>query len=102
MTGRKKMMILWSVLILGVLLIFIVGFSIMESYALKQTDPNAGITLSQFVVNIFHAWPPVVLLFGLVLGVVIGVLTSHFLWPWVPEQYRATCGQCGKTILTKQ
>lgn len=84
------------------LLIFIVGFSIMESYALKQGNPDDGITLSQFVVNIAHAWPPVVFLFGLVLGLVTGVLTSHFLWVWVPEQYRATCGQCGKTILTKQ
>jgi hypothetical protein len=93
------MMIGWSVLILGLLLVFIVGFSLMEGYALKQNDPDAGITLSQFVVNIFHGWPPSILLLGLVVGITIGILTSHFLWVWVPAQRRATCGQCGKTIL---
>ena len=102
MTGRKKMMIGWVVLIVTTLLIFGVGFSIMESYALKQADPNAGITLSQFVVNLFHAWPPLVFLVGMVIGLTIGILLTHFTWPWVPEQYRAQCGRCGKTILTKQ
>jgi len=79
--------------------LFAIAFSILESAALA--DPE-GLTLSQFIVNIAHGWPPVVFLFGLALGVLIGILTTHFLWPWVPLQYRATCAQCGKTILLHQ
>lgn len=102
MTGKSKMMIGWSALIVSALLIFFVGFSIMESYALKQNNPDDGITLSQFIVNIFHAWPPIVFLLGMAIGLAIGLMVTHLLWPWVPAQYRATCGQCGKTILLKQ
>lgn len=99
MTGRSKMMIGWTVLVLGPFLFFMVVFSMMESYALKQNNPDDGITLSQFVVNLIHAWPPLVAVVFLAIGLTMGLLISHFQWVWVPEQKRATCGQCGKTVL---
>lgn len=96
---RVRSFWVWLPVLIVPPVLFAIGFAFLESAALA--DPE-GLTLSQLVVNIAHAWPPIVFLFGLVLGILIGILTTHFLWPWVPRQYRATCGQCGKTILLKQ
>lgn len=72
------------------------GFGFLERSALN--DPN-GLSLSQFTVNMIYAWPPVVFIAGLAIGLFLGILTTHFLWPWVPLQKRVTCGECGQTIL---
>lgn len=96
MTGRKKMVIGWTVLCIGTPLFFLTVFALMESNALQYDD---AITLSQLVVNVIYAWPPIVFLFGVSLGLVMGILTTHFLWPWVPSQLKESCPRCGKTIL---
>lgn len=88
MTGRKKMVIGWTVF--G--LVWVVIFAVMEGYALTHDD---AITLSQFTVNIIYAWPPI----SVLVGMVIGGLIVHFMWPWVPAQRRETCAVCGKQVL---
>lgn len=77
---------------LGLALFVAVGFAVLEWSAI--IDPE-GLTLSQFVVNISHAWPPIIALFG----ILIGMLISHFWWPWVPKQYRERCSICGRDVL---
>lgn len=93
--GYRTKWAIWAVLALT---IAVGGFALIESQALS--DPN-GLTLSQLTVNIIYAWPPVVFLFGLGLGLLIGILTTHFLWTWVPLQKRVNCAECGKRIITE-
>jgi hypothetical protein len=82
----------WKLLWGGWALALIIGFAVIESAALSTPE---GISLSQTIANISYAWPPVVFMFGLT----VGVLVSHFWWPWIPAQKRETCKACGKTIL---
>ncbi len=77
MTGRQKMIVGWTALIL----VNIVIFAILESYALSRSDPDGGITLSRYVWELSQAWPPIVFL----LGMLTGILVSHFWWRWNPE-----------------
>lgn len=77
MTGRQKMIIGWSTLIVGWLIVF----AIMEGYALTHDD---AITLSRFVFEISNAWPPVIFL----LGLTVGILVAHFWWRWNPTDLR--------------
>lgn len=74
----------------------LVGFGHLESAALRNPE---GTTLSQLLVNLAYAWPPIVFFAGLVIGLFIGTLAAHLLWPWVPKQKRVMCAECGKTIL---
>ncbi len=74
---------------LGFTLSFFIGY---EWWALSRND---GLSLSQLTVDAFYAWPP----FGFLLGLAIGMLIAHLFWPWVPRQLRATCGECGETVL---
>lgn len=90
---RSWIWIAWAV---GAIVIVWGSWALLESAALSDPD---GLTLSQFMVNVARAWPPIVLLIGIVIGVFIGTLNTHVFWPWVPKHLRATCGQCGKTIL---
>lgn len=78
---------------IGWLLFFVVSFAIFEGYALTHDN---GLSLSQFTVNALYAWPPL----GPLLGIVVGMLITHFFWHWVPKQKHKTCTRCGKTILT--
>ena len=82
----------WRAAWIGLLLSFVIGLIIIESLALSRDD---GLSLSQLTADASHAWPPIIFLFGLA----VGILVSHFWWPWVPKQKRATCGKCGKTLL---
>jgi hypothetical protein len=68
------------------------GFAVLEWLAI--VDPE-GLTLSQLVANISHAWPP----FVAICGIAIGILIAHFWWPWVRRQERETCPQCGRQRL---
>lgn len=74
MTGRRKMVIGWTALLLGWAAIF----AVMEGYALTHDD---AITLSRFVWEISAAWPPIIFLAGMT----VGILVSHFWWRWNPE-----------------
>jgi hypothetical protein len=76
----------------GWLLLFVATFAVFEGYALSRPD---GLSLSQFVADVSYAWPPIVFL----LGLTVGILVTHFWWPWIPKQRRETCQVCGKTIL---
>lgn len=77
---------------LGWLLTIAVTFAIFEGYALSHAD---GLSLSQFTVDALTAWPPLHVL----IGIGIGILITHFSWHWVPKQKREICGRCGATIL---
>lgn len=70
----------------------IISFAVFEGYALMQPD---GVTLSQAVVDLSHAWPPIVFL----LGMLVGGLVAHFWWFWVPRQRREVCSICMRTTL---
>ena len=74
MTGRRKMIIGWTVLLFG----WVIIFAIMEGYALTHDD---SITLSRYVWEISKAWPPAIFLFGMT----VGILISHWWWRWNPE-----------------
>lgn len=50
----------------------LIAFAIFEGYALK----NNRTTLSRLVWNATRAWPPL----PFVIGVVVGMLASHFWW----------------------
>lgn len=89
----------WVTFLAVSMVIFIalfIGWGILEAAALA--DPE-GLTLSQFVVNLVRAWPPIVVVVCAIIFFPMGLLTTHFLWPWMPAHMRAICGQCGKTIL---
>lgn len=86
----------WLLFLLAVFALAAGGFGYLESAAMH--DPN-GLTLSQFTVNIITAWPPIVFIAGLAVGIFLGTLNTHFTWPWVPKQKRTECVQCGKTVL---
>ncbi len=77
MTGRDKMRIGWSVMILA----NIVLFAIMEGYALSRADPEAGLTLSRYIYDAARAWP----LLTFILGQMTGGLAVHLFWRWNPE-----------------
>jgi hypothetical protein len=86
----------WKLLWAGWFVVLVIGgFAVIETAALNTPD---GISLSQTVANLSYAWPPIVFMFGLT----IGILVSHFWWPWVPKQKRETCAVCGKTILLER
>lgn len=70
-----------------------VSFAVLEGLALA--DPQ-GLSLSQFYVNIKYAWPPI----AVIAGIVIGILICHFSWHWVPKQKHERCATCGREVLT--
>lgn len=81
MTGHQKMVIGWTVFLVGGLIVWVGIFSAMEGYALHHDD---ALTLSRFLWDVSQAWPPIVFLAGLVIGLTIGILTSHLFWRWDP------------------
>ncbi len=77
MTGRQKMRIGWTVMILANIALF----AILEGYALSQADPEAGLTLSRYIYDAARAWP----LLTFILGQLTGGLAVHLFWRWNPE-----------------
>ena len=77
MTGKQRMRIGWTAL----LLFNIAVFAIMEGYAVTRTDPEMGLTLSRYIYDAARAWPLLVF----VLGQLTGGLAVHFWWHWDPE-----------------
>lgn len=82
------MRLVWSLW----LAFFVSSFAAFEWWALSHDN---GLSLSQYTVDALYAWPPL----GFLLGLLVGILVTHFFWPWVPKQLRVICGECGKTIL---
>lgn len=68
------------------------SFAVFETLALR--DPQ-GLSLSQFYVNVSLAWPPI----NIIVGIAIGILICHFYWHWVPKQKRERCTTCGREVL---
>lgn len=58
------------------LLVFIVSFAVIEGIALKRGKT----TLSRFTVVTTTAFPPLIFL----LGMTVGMLVTHFFWRWCP------------------
>lgn len=77
MTGKQRMRIAWTVL----LVFNIAVFAWLEGYALSRADPEAGLTLSRYVWEASREWPLLVFL----LGQLVGGLGVHFWWHWNPE-----------------
>lgn len=77
MTGKQRMRIAWTVL----LVFNIAVFAWLEGYALSRADPDAGLTLSRYVYEAARAWPLLVF----ILGQITGGLAVHFFWHWCPE-----------------
>lgn len=82
MTGRTKMKIGWTVLILGTVLVWAIAFSLMEGYGIEHED---AITLSRYTWEAQHAWPLFFPLVAYVLGALQWGFTVHILWRWDPE-----------------
>lgn len=76
MTGKQKMRIAWTAMIL----VNIVVFAVLETYALSRGNPDDGLTLSRYVYDITQAWPLAIFL----LGLLSGGLAVHFWWHWDP------------------
>lgn len=87
---------IWIAWAIGALVIVWGSWALLESAALGDPD---GLTLSQFMVNVARAWPPIVLLIGIVIGVFIGTLNTHVFWRWTPLQEKERCTVCGRTVL---
>jgi hypothetical protein len=56
--------------------LFIALFAVNEGYAIAK----GKLTLSAGTWNVFKAWPPIAVLFGMVFG----GLAVHFFWHWCP------------------
>lgn len=82
MTGRKKMIIGWTVLVIGTIAVWAVAFSIMEGWGVTHDD---AITLSRFVWEINQAWPLFIPLVAYLLGAIQWGFTVHILWRWNPN-----------------
>lgn len=82
----------WKLLWGGWALALLLGFAIIETAALNIPD---GVSLSQTIANLSYAWPPIIFMFGLT----VGILVTHFWWPWIPKQKHETCTVCGKERL---
>lgn len=81
MTGRKKMIIGWSILLVGLPAIGLAAFVVMEGHGLTHDD---SITLSRFMWETQQAWPLFFPLIGYVLGAIQWGFTVHILWRWDP------------------
>lgn len=77
MTGRQKMRVGWTLMIL----LNIAAFAVLEGYALSQAEPEDGLTLSRYIYDAARAWP----LLGFALGQLTGGLAVHLWWHWDPE-----------------
>lgn len=71
-----KMIYIWPLWLIAYVLIGIISFGVLESYALKTGEP----TLSRFVWELTAAQPWIVILFVGVFGFLAGFLTCHFWW----------------------
>jgi hypothetical protein len=72
MMPDRKFPWLWT----AFLLLFIVGFAVIEAWALA----TGGTTLSRYVWELSLGWP----LLPFVAGAVVGGLAVHFWWHWSP------------------
>lgn len=86
----------WTTWIVGIPLLAIVGFAIPEYLAMQDEQ---GLTLSQFLYTLFEQNPLLLFWTAFLGGALVGGLSVHVFWHWVPAEKRATCGQCCKTIL---
>ena len=68
------------------LLVIIVSFAVLETYAFKHPDREN--TLSHFVSETGAKWPLSIWLFG----VLCGILAAHFFWPWAANPLGAGGG----------
>jgi len=82
MTGRRKMIIGWTVFLVGGGVMQLIIFSIMESWGLTHDD---AITLSRFVWEVSQAWPPIVPIFWFNFGGIIYGFIVHIWWRWDPR-----------------
>jgi len=60
------------------LLVLIVSFAVLETYAFKHPDREN--TLSRFMWSVGQKWPLSIAL----LGMLFGALLTHFYWNWNP------------------
>lgn len=67
----------WSLVWLLWLGAILVTFMVLEGRAIR----NGGVTLSSTIRGWCVTWP----LLPFVVGLLFGVLGTHFFWPWCPE-----------------
>jgi hypothetical protein len=68
----RKYPLIWT----GWLLAVAVSFAVIEGLAMA----SGGTTLSRYVWEVSLAWPPLLVLYGMV----VGGLAVHFWWHWSP------------------
>lgn len=83
MTGRRKLQIGWTILIVGTVVLWVVAFGIMEGYGLTHDD---AVTLSRYTWEAQRAWPLLFPLVAYVLGALQWGFMVHILWHWDPEE----------------
>jgi len=68
----KRFPLIWT----GWLLAILVSFGAIEGVAIAWGDT----TLSRYVWELSLAWPPILVIYGMV----VGGLAVHFWWHWMP------------------
>lgn len=66
---------------------WVFSFAFFETVALSHN----GLSLSRFVWNVSEAWPPIIMIFG----ALVGGLTVHFWWHWNPPSTGVLGGKGG-------
>jgi hypothetical protein len=77
----------WLVWPVGIFIWMAVGlalFAVFEAKALKHGARANQITLSMFVYTVGSKFPLSILIGGLMVGLSIGILSTHFFWHWCP------------------
>jgi hypothetical protein len=67
-----------------------VTFIILEARAINK----GGVTLSATVRGWAETWP----LLPFAVGIVFGMLGTHFFWPWCPETMQPQCPPCAEVV----
>lgn len=85
MSGRRKMVIGWTVLLVGTAVVWLAAFAVMEGWGLTHDD---AITLSRYVWEINRAWPLFLPLVAYIGGGMQWGFLVHILWRWNPEDQK--------------
>ena len=72
--------IVWTAMLLLPLVGWVSAFAYFEGLALR----SGGLTLSMYIWKVSEAWPLFPFVLGLMMGLVVGGLSVHFWWHWLP------------------
>jgi len=86
MTNRHKSQIVWTLLLVGPILTWVIGFAVFEFLGLTNEDAADGwITLSRYSWEISQSWPLFFPIVFYLIGSIQWGFAVHVLWRWNPN-----------------